>query len=224
MPAFYAALVYGSSNQNADYTLHIDTTTPDSAVTVPADFFSFGFETAFLNHFSNDFSQNLVNSVGSRMSKPMILRVGGTSGDLVRFNKSQTEPTHCEGPFQCPHSSKNTYTLGPSYFESFKWFNKTQMTFQAPIYPKEQPDNWTIASMDYIRNAAKALGKDRIAGIALGNEPDYYKYDMKEYISRALELEGKIIKELGLKGAERSIFELGDIPNSVIKKGNNWGL
>jgi hypothetical protein len=152
----------------------------------------------------------------------MNFRVGGTSGDLVRFNKSQTEPTHFEGPFQCPHSSKNTYTLGPSYFDLFKWFQKkTQMTFQPPIYPKGKPDNWTIDSMDYVRNAAKGLGQNRIAGIALGNEPDYYKYDMKEYVSRVLDLECKIVEELGLEGVEKSIFELGDIPNSVIKKDNN---
>jgi hypothetical protein len=65
VPAFYTALVYGSSNPNSEHTLHIDTTTPDTAVAVPADLFGFGFETAFLNHFSNSFSENLVNSVGS---------------------------------------------------------------------------------------------------------------------------------------------------------------
>ncbi|KAJ5082640.1 hypothetical protein N7532_011683 [Penicillium argentinense] len=207
------------------YTLQIQPTAPDASMEVPADFFSFGFETAFFNHFENDFSENLVHSINSRMSKPLVLRIGGTSGDLVQFRESQSEAAVCQGAKGCPFSSENTFVLGPSYFNAFKRFEGTHMTFQAPINPKKESEDWIRESMDYVRHAAETLGHDRITGIALGNEPDYYAYGLEKYISRALLLEKKIIDDLGLKNESRRIFELGDIPNSVIKRDvGTWGI
>lgn len=159
------------------------------------------------------------------MSKPLIIRIGGTSGDLVQFSENQTEATHCVGPSNCPHSSKDTFILGKSYFDGFELFPKAHMTFQAPIYPKKGDYEWIEEAMEYVRRAANALGKDRIAAIALGNEPDYYEYGQQKYISRSLELEQRIIKDLKLEGDDQRIFELGDIPDSVIeKRGGKWGL
>ena len=90
------------------------------------------------------------------------------------------------------------------------------MTFQAPIYPKLELKDWVNRSLDYVQRASEALGKDRIAAIALGNEPDFYYYSEKDYIARALELEKVIIQKLGLTGDARRIFELGDIPNEAL--------
>lgn len=220
-PAILATLVHSKDISNASFALEVHATAPGSTTNVPADFFSFGIETAFLNHFSTDLSENLVNSIGSRMSKPMVIRVGGTSGDLVRVNESQTEATDCISGQNCPHSSKDTFSLGLSYFDGFKLFKNAHMTFQAPMCPHLDSDTWLNDSMAYVRRAANALGHDRIAGIALGNEPDYYEYGQEEYVSRALRIENRTIELLGLSGEERRIVELGDIPNSVIETRDN---
>ena len=228
LPTFFAILARSQNDANTQHTLTINTTVPDSAIHVPPNFFSFGFETAWLDNFCSEFSGNLIKSIGSRMSKPMILRIGGTSGDLVRVNESQTESKTCIGGTNCPHNSKDTFMLGPSYFDGFKCssFSDTHMTFQAPVYPNWESDTWLNESMKYVRHAANALGHERMAAIALGNEPDYYEYGQKKYINRSLALERRIIEELGLTGDHRRIFELGDIPNSVIETRDNgdWGL
>ncbi|KAJ5097380.1 hypothetical protein N7456_008101 [Penicillium angulare] len=221
-----ATLAYSKDDTDTTYALEINGKAPSSAVDVPANFFSFGIETAFFENFITDLSENLVDSIGSRMSEPMIIRVGGTSGDMVRVNESQAEATACVAGNNCPHSSKDTFSLGPSYFDGFKKFQNAHMTFQAPMYPHSNSDNWLNHSMAYVRHAANALGHDRIAGIALGNEPDYYEYGKEEYVSRALDIENKTIEMLGLSGEERRIFELGDIPDSVIqtRDNKNYGL
>ncbi|KAJ5578102.1 uncharacterized protein N7459_007066 [Penicillium hispanicum] len=218
LPTPPPAVVTAASTPNTHHTLQVAVSAPSAAVDVPPDFFSFGFETAFLTHFHNKFSENVVGSIANRTSKPLIIRVGGTSGDLVSFNESQKEPARCFSGHGCRHASDMAFTLGPSYFEGFKAFPNAHMTFQAPIYPKLEMKDWLNRSMEYTRRASKALGQSRIAGIALGNEPDYYTYGPEEYIDRAVKLESRIVKELGLTGEARRIFELGDIPNSVIAK------
>ncbi|KAJ5091704.1 hypothetical protein NUU61_006574 [Penicillium alfredii] len=224
---------------------------PAGSVKVPADFFSFGFETAFLHHFNNNFSDNIVASVGARMGKPLIIRIGGTSGDLVSIDPHLSNATKCvKGP-GCPIDSRATFELGPSYFETFKLFPNATMTIQAPISPYQEknkdgskreakmdaphgadmtndkhkkpeyaPEDWMDQSLEYVKLAYEALGPKRVAGIALGNEPDYYNYGPEEYTRRALALQKRIIDELHLEGDDRRIFEIGDIPNSVIVKRN----
>lgn len=202
------------------YSIKVEDKPPGSSIEVPGDFFGFGFETAFLPHFDNDFSENMVNSIGDRMGKPLVIRIGGTSGDLVQVDPDQKEATECIAGEGCPHSSKDTFSLGESYFDGFKRFKKAHMTIQAPIRPKLSLDskNWTDASLDYVRRAYTALGKDRVAAIALGNEPDYYDYDEEKYIARAQQLENVITKGLKLEGDDRRIFQLGEIPDGVIEK------
>lgn len=56
------------------------TSRPSGAFTVPPDFIGVGFESAFLPSYNNDFSENLVDSLASRLAAPPKIRVGGTSG------------------------------------------------------------------------------------------------------------------------------------------------
>lgn len=217
-PAVWGVLTQAASDSNPKYKLSIEAKAPDSALNVPADFFSFGFETGFFDKFNNPFSENIVESVGKRMGAPIILRIGGTSGDLVSYKESQDEATVCvDGP-SCPHSSKDTFSLGPSYFKAFGAFKDAHMVIQAPIYPKQNKTDWLNRTMDYVTQATKELGQDRLAAIALGNEPNWYDYDQDTYISRALQVEKAVIKKLGLKGDDQRIFELGEIPNAMLNK------
>ena len=83
------------------------------------------------------------------------------------------------------------------------------MTFQAPLDPTVND----TASLDYVRHAYHALGADRLAAIALGNEPDAYSsqfnvnYTVQDYVSASLKLEKRITKALPALAGER-IFEV----------------
>ena len=189
-------------------SLSIALSAPSNAVQVPGDFVGFGFETAFLNNYAvGNFSENLVNSVAKRLCSPVIIRIGGTSGDRVLFDPDQEEAAVCiDG--DCPVGSDATYILGPSYFEGFKRFQNQHFTFQAPL----GPDVNTTGSLDYVVCAYNALGADRVAGIALGNEPDLYAspYTAKDYIHDAKALEHAITDALNLSSEQR-IFEVLDL-------------
>ncbi|KAJ5297153.1 uncharacterized protein N7443_008046 [Penicillium atrosanguineum] len=216
-PLGFGTLVYA----NTYLTVSIPTSSPSRAVAVPADFFSFGFEAAFLPKFANDFSENVVNAIGSRMSKPLIIRVGGTSGDLLRIKEDLTMATHCFAGPGCPDNSKDSFYIGPSYFDGFKRFQNATMTFQAPMGREMD----ILHTMAYVKNAWNALGKDRVAGIALGNEPGYYHHwTAKQYVTRALEVEDAITKEFNLSGDAASIFEVGDISNHASASNIPFGL
>ena len=215
-PLGFGALAYANTN----LTVSIPTSSPSKAVAIPADFFSFGFETAFLPKYDNDFSENIVNAIGSRMSKPLIIRVGGTSGDLVRVKEDLSEATHCFAGPGCPDNSKDSFDIGPSYFDGFKRFQNATMTFQAPMGREMD----IVHTMAYVKNAWNALGQDRVAGIALGNEPGFYNWTAEQYVTRALEVEDAITKEFNLSGDAAAIFELGDISNNASASNIPFGL
>jgi hypothetical protein len=71
----------------------IDVTVPqsvsESVAIVPGDFVGVGFEIAFLNSYDNEFSNNLVDSLASRMGKPPVIRIGGTSGYIFTVSPCQ---------------------------------------------------------------------------------------------------------------------------------------
>lgn len=103
-------------------TVSVLSSAPSNAVAVPGNFIGFGFETAFLNNYCvGDFSQNIVNSVAKRLGEPLIIRVGGTSGDRFAYDSNQLEVAVCTGG-DCPIGSSASYTFGPSYFDGFKCF------------------------------------------------------------------------------------------------------
>ena len=103
-------------------TVSVPPSAPSEAVQVPGNFIGFGFETAFLNDYcAGDFSENLVNSVAKRLGEPLIIRVGGTSGDRFAYDPDQSEIALCTGG-DCPIGSSASYTFGPSYFDGFKCF------------------------------------------------------------------------------------------------------
>lgn len=68
-----------ASSQDDPQVISFPSSQPSNAATVRADFVGLGFDNAFLNDYTNDFSANLINSVAARMSVPPILRIGGTS-------------------------------------------------------------------------------------------------------------------------------------------------
>ncbi|KAI0376016.1 hypothetical protein F5Y04DRAFT_233229 [Hypomontagnella monticulosa] len=204
---FFSTVVIGQSA----VTLPVPETVPSDAVQAPPNFVSFGFETPYLDNFANEFSENLVSSLAKRMSAKPIIRIGGTSGDRVLFNADLKENKKCvEGA--CPFSHQTTWELGPGYFEAFKKFPNAKMTFQAPLRGGEAgKDDINIErTLNYVRNAYNALGKERVESIALGNEPSVYYKTADEYIKNAIKVEDAIISNLTLKGEDAKIFQALD--------------
>jgi hypothetical protein len=233
LPSIASAVLFAALAQanTQRHNLTIQKNAPEKAYHVPADFFSFGFETAFFPQFDTELSENIINSISSRMSKPLIIRIGGTSGDLVQVNLTQGEPARCASGPDCPYSSEDTFVLGRSYFDTFKRFQSAVMTIQAPmipVKPDSKDEDWIPNSMEFVEQAVNALGIERVNAIALGNEPDYYSYGVEQYVDRALKIENRTIERLGLQGENKRIFELGDIGWTVIKQrdgdGEDFGL
>ncbi|CEJ60561.1 hypothetical protein PMG11_09132 [Penicillium brasilianum] len=191
-----------------------------SAVAVPADFFGFGFESGLLHHYDNTFSNNMVHSIQSRMSKPLVIRVGGTSGDHITFEKEQTKvASDCHSKNDIC-TSLNNYTVGPGYFDTLKLFQGSHWTLQAPMGDDMKIED-TMAFLQQAWDAAtnKGANKERVAAIALGNEPNWYKkYDVDGYIQRSQTIEERVVKDFKLKGDETRIFQTGEIAAEVAGK------
>ncbi|CAK7218962.1 hypothetical protein SCUCBS95973_003660 [Sporothrix curviconia] len=185
------------------------TTKPANAVAAPGDFVGFGFEMAFLNDYANDFSVNLMNAVGSRVSLPLTVRLGGTSNDLLTYDASQTAVKVCVSG-DCPIGSAASYILGPSFFDGFDIFTNFSFSVQAPLSPTLNISN----AVNYVRLCLDHVPTDRLTAIAIGNEPDLYAgqfkvtYNVSDYVAGVTTMRSSLTEELGLTG---QIFELMDI-------------
>lgn len=212
--------VINDLNDNANETsIVIPKSTPSNAVPIPADFFGFGFESGFLPHYNNDFSHNVVGSIQARMSEPLVIRVGGTSGDNITVHQDQKAASRCTSD-RC--SSLRHFDVGPTYFDTFAQFPNVSWTVQAPMGLHLNITN----TMTYLRHAWKAIGKDRVSAIALGNEPNWYpmqdkNYDYSTYTKDAIEIEDRVIKEFELEGNDRRIFQVGEIASEAVSSDFN---
>lgn len=212
-------IVHGQNKVVDSHSIVVPKSTPSNAVSVPADFFGFGFESGFLPHYNNEFSHNVVDSIQNRMSKPLVIRVGGTSGDNITVHEDQKDASHCTSKF-C--TSLSHFDVGPSYFDTLKGFTKASWSIQAPMGPHLNMEN----TMKYLQHAWKALSKDRVSAIALGNEPNWYHrhdkgYDYATYTKDAIEIEDKVIEEFGLKDDDRQIFQVGEIASEAVSSDFN---
>lgn len=196
-----------------DHYIKVPQTAPEDAEAVPSNFFGFGFESGLFKHYDNEFSENVVNAIGSRMSEPIVLRVGGSSGDHITIVENQTEASLCDHEKWPVCDSNSYFTLGPSWFDTLKRFPKAKMTIQAPMN-----DSSLENSMEYLRRAWAVLGPERVEAIALGNEPDYYDFESwtaATYVNRSIEIENKVIEEFKLN--DTRIFQIGEIASEVIQ-------
>jgi hypothetical protein len=221
MGATFAKPVLSTCVGCTDVTIPIPAST--GAVAVPADFFGFGFESGLLPHYDNDFSVNVVHSIQSRMSKPLVIRLGGTSGDHITFKPEQTKVAadcHSSKKF-C--NSRDNYTVGPDYFDALKRFEDSHWTLQAPMGDEMKLE----ASMAFLQQAwdaatNKGANKERVAAIALGNEPNWYKaYGVDGYIQRSQKIQEQVAKDFKLQGDEARIFQTGEIAAEVASKADS---
>ena len=185
-------------------------TKPDHAITAPPDFVGFEVESVFFDLFNNEFSRNMVNSLAARMSKPPVIRVGGTSGDYLVFNPQQSEDKVCIGS-TCP-ANNDKYIIGPTFFKAYSNFPQARMTIQAPL---NNPVNNTN-TLDFVTRAWSQLENGKqVAAIALGNEPGFIYKSAQAYAVAAIELQQQIMSALNLTGSAARIFEAGNIATSA---------
>ena len=198
----------------ASITVSVSPSRPSGAITVPHDFPGFGFESCNLDDYDNDISRNLLLSLGKRMPVKPIVRIGGTSGDLFKYNAAQEKSIVCESKDCSPGVYAAVFSLGPSYFKAFGAFPMARLTVQAPLEKlsgTEEPQKGI--ALDYIHLAVKELGgwnTDRIEAIAIGNEPNFYDRDATNYAHQAQTLEKEIVANLSLSGDQRRIFEVAN--------------
>ncbi|KAF2265189.1 hypothetical protein CC78DRAFT_515682 [Lojkania enalia] len=183
-------------------TIALPTARPSNAFDVPPDFPSVGFETAFLPGYNNQFSDNLVASLGSRMGAKPIIRIGGTSGDIIKFDPGQAEAAKC---VSTPCNSAAEFILGPSYFNALSRFQFARFSVQAPL-TDGNPNRTNIIA--YIKRAYEALGPSRVDAIALGNEVNWYENNAAQYVADAHAAKDAVTFSLDLGSSE--IWEVVD--------------
>ncbi|KAJ6112542.1 hypothetical protein N7512_007866 [Penicillium capsulatum] len=208
-------------------TTKIPDTTPDDAFEVPSDFFGFGWESGLVPHYNDqvsDISVRAVKVIGKNMDKDPVIRIGGTSGDHIYYKPDQKAAATCDSGSRCRKNSKDVFYIGPSYFDTLSLFKKSttsSMTIQAPMGP-HMPVNYSLA---YVQEAYKALGADRVAAIALGNEPNWYNdtngqhISAQEYVDQAVKLKAELIDML--KGDNPPVFQVGEIASQAVHNDNN---
>lgn len=194
-------------------TLSFPKSQPTNAVPVPPGFVSLGIESAFLDNYANTFSENLVAALGDRMSVPLVIRIGGTSGDRLQFDPNLKDTNKVCTKGECPFGSNAWFTLGPGYFDAFKSFKNAKWTIQAPLGDGTYNETQLLA---YVKRAWDTAGQDRVHAIALGNEPSVYWKTAKEYYDGAMKVQKTLVEALGLKGDER-IFMVGESLNSAAR-------
>ncbi|KAH6635765.1 hypothetical protein F5144DRAFT_155425 [Chaetomium tenue] len=209
----------GQATVTSTRAIALPTARPSNAFEVPPDFPSVGFETAFLAGYNNSFSNKLVESLASRMAVPPVIRIGGTSGDLITFNPGQAEPAHCTETVK-PCDSRATFVLGRKYFEVFSHFYQSaRFSIQAPLGDGE-PNRTNIVA--YVKRAYDALGgAARVNAIAIGNEVNWYhkkQYDAAEYVADAKVAKDAITSALEL-GSD-PIWEILDTASGQASNGN----
>ena len=209
--------VIAQGTEHLNFTINVPATVPTTAVEVPLDFVGFGFGQAWIPNYSNSFSEGLVDSVGKRMGKPPIIRMGGTVGDLFLWDPNQSEAIVPKGN-QNPDSSQTTFILGPKFFDYLQRFPNARMTFQATLGSKLN----LSSTVPIIKRAYKAIGAHRLVSIAVGNEVTVEYNTAESYIQAALKIEDAVIEALELTGDDRRIFEVVDTISSVAASHNKW--
>ncbi|KAF2637824.1 hypothetical protein P280DRAFT_551970 [Massarina eburnea CBS 473.64] len=218
---FAAQQIEALATVTSTLKIALPTARPQDAYEVPANFPSVGFEHAFLPGFNDDFSSNLIEDLAGRMDDKPIIRVGGTSGDIIKYNPDQTEPHVClqdghsiTGPDifnNCSHQS--TFILGPHFFDAFtQRYKSARISIQAPLDPIHSdnlPNKTNVVS--FIKQAYKSVGADRIDAIAIGNEVNFYEKDGLSYVKDGLEAAKYIkqeVQEVSNSSAATPIWEL----------------
>ncbi|KAF2677852.1 glycoside hydrolase family 79 protein [Lentithecium fluviatile CBS 122367] len=197
--------------------INLPTARPKNVFNVPGDFPSMGFELAFLPGYGNEFSANMIGETADRMGEKPLIRIGGTSGDIIKYNPNQEIPADCleNDVNKCTHKSK--FILGLNYFDALsKRIKDARISILAPLDPihSTNPPN-TANIVEFLKEAYKSIGASRIDAIALGDEKtpqfDDKSLDITEHLLDHTDLVANFAKyrpsiDYALNTAEESTY------------------
>ena len=96
------------------------------------------------------------------------------------------------------------------------------MSFQIPLSASVNSSN----IQDYATRAYEALGADRLAAVAIGNEVAAKNYESTaaDYVKAVKNVEQIVIKALNLSGNSEKIFEVLDLASNQVDSQKQFTL
>lgn len=215
--SFLAASVLGQ-----DVTISAPTEVPDSAsAAVDKSFLGLMFETtSWWSVAADPMSQTLIQNLVNKTGAPVMIRVGGTSGDQATYNASQAAGN------SWPDNDNDLLApviLGKQFSDGFKKVNGVRYIIEVPLANSsvENAVNFTQAMLQNICSS-------KLEAIEVGNEPNLYEtqeyaghkkresYSPQDYVSELTTYINAIIDGVPAL-PQGSIFHVGSLAD-----GSSW--
>ncbi|KAI1766682.1 glycoside hydrolase family 79 protein [Hypoxylon sp. FL1150] len=121
----------------------------------------------------NDYSNNLLENLGSLAGIKPYIRVGGNTQDYAIYNPELTIAIN--GTYNDTRSPDypTTIEIGPAYFESYSTWPHVRYSHGFNLGGNHDDRQWETL-LETTAIACKTLGKDKLYMWEYGNEPDLY--------------------------------------------------
>ncbi|KAI1378672.1 glycoside hydrolase family 79 protein [Hypoxylon crocopeplum] len=121
----------------------------------------------------NDFSNTLLDNLGSLAGIKPYIRVGGNTQDYAIYNSELTIALN--GTYNLSRSADypTTIEIGPSYFESYSTWPDVKFAHGFNLGGNHDDRQWETL-LETAALACKAIGKDKLYWWEYGNEPDLF--------------------------------------------------
>ena len=142
---------------------------PPTSASNPVDrqFLGVMVESTSWPDYADQISQDLIQNIVAKTGTPVIIRVGGTSGDQFVYDADQTQTFLRDNPSD--HTLTANITVGPTWMEGFRHIKNVSYVLEVPLARNQL--NKTIA---FTKAAVQAIGKNNLEAVEIGNEPDLY--------------------------------------------------
>ncbi|KAH8924377.1 glycoside hydrolase family 79 protein [Atractiella rhizophila] len=117
----------------------------------------------------NQYSVNMVKTLGTFQNAMPVIRVGGNSQDRAIYDASYTGTAAATS---CPSDSSAKTCIGPKFFDSYNSFPDTKYTFGFNQARNDASGANTLQKV--VGLACKAIGVDNLEVFEFGNEPDLF--------------------------------------------------
>ncbi|KAH8646247.1 hypothetical protein BX600DRAFT_519085 [Xylariales sp. PMI_506] len=215
---YIACLTAGVFGQ--DVTLSAPTQVPTSAsVAIDPSFLGLMFETTSWTTVANDsMSQTLIQNLVKKAGAPLIIRVGGTSGDQASYNASQTKgnywPDHDTGLL-------DPVILGKPFADGFGKVSGVRYILEVPLA------NTTVNNtVQFTKDLLQSIDTSSLEAIEVGNEPNLYpspgqhkrpsSYTPQDYVNELKTYISAIVNGVP-DFPQRPIFHVGSLAD-----GSSW--
>ncbi|KAF2159925.1 glycoside hydrolase family 79 protein [Zasmidium cellare ATCC 36951] len=169
--SLFSFFFIGVLAKDATVTISAPTTQPTTA-SPPVDKSFLGImveTTSWFQYGLQDFSRILIQNLVTRSGAPVIIRVGGTSGDSVKYNSSQPQ-----GNFWPYNNTKedgllSPVTLGVNFTKALDKVPNVRYIIQVPL-ANSTVDN----TVNFTKAMLQHIPAEKFEAIEVGNEPNLY--------------------------------------------------